>query len=202
MLVSSIITELIRETGGDTDDSALSTLWLSFLTAALRRLPEKVRARAISTSTTKTLSASSRTVDLPTDYAYKKQLWRTTNTGRLPIAIVPDVVFNKYYGTANGTPQFAHELDTTFEFNVPAAETLTIGIDYYKDISADLATTDDIERRFVEPAKDMAKAIYYTDYEEDKSGVGILHATVGQDLLNEIEGRDMEQVVGTHVDDE
>jgi hypothetical protein len=201
MVVTDIITELVRETGGDQDDTSLSTLWLSFITAALRRIPEQVRTRAIYANTSLTLTSGQRTVTLPSNFAYPKHICRVYDTTRPEITILQDPVFNKYYTTQTGVPQFARVNVSTIEFECLAVQDYTIVLDYYKDPSYGLTSSDGVERKLVEPVKEMAKYIYYFDYEEDTEK-GQAHLVIANDLLNKIEEKDMEQEVGSHVSDE
>jgi hypothetical protein len=104
-----------------------------------------------------------------------------------------------YYRAESGAPQFVRRNGSTFEFEVTADQAYTIGQDYWKDISDGLVGTDTIERKLIEPVKSLAKFVYYTDYEEDSMGKGDKHYLDAYDLLDKIEGKEMEQEIGTHV---
>ena len=145
MTVTQIITQLIQDTGGDVDDSSLPSLWLQLLGSALRKFPDILRSRALSATSSATLGAGTSTITKPTGFEYPKTAYRLEGSLRVPLTFVPDSIFNLYYTTEMGAPQFCRRNGSSIEFDRPADKEYTLGFDFYKDVSEGLAGADTIE---------------------------------------------------------
>ena len=146
MLISAIRDEIITETGGDTSDTTLQAVVLSFINNCLRRFPRHISDKAITAVKSGSLSSAATTMTLPsgTTRVRPNGIWyETSDLQRIEIKQLKNREdFNLYYrGNASGAPQYAHIYGTTVEFNRKADQAYTVYFDCYKEI-ADVVAGD------------------------------------------------------------
>lgn len=197
MLVSAIITEIITEIGGDTDDTDLTTKMLTFFKSGLRYLPVYARDRAFLAEGTITLSAAASTASLSglsSAFVEERAVWYVdSGSERVPIQKSANAEFFQrvYSPNGSGKPEFYRIVGTTIYFDKPADASTTIGFDYFKEISS-VATSDTFfgHEQIIQAAKHFCKMVYFGDYEEDMNK-GLNHERLGKELLYKFE-RDYE----------
>ena len=176
LLISEVVDEIINEVGNDTDDSTLVTKMFGFFKAGMREVPTFARQRLVITDETMSLAASAQTLDLTgLTYGFSKEtnVWRQgTNGARIPIYRPPSrSYFHRLYQTGYpGKPSYYIISGKTMRFDKKADEALTIGIEYFKEIS-DIETTDTFfgDESLLQACKWLCKEVYYRGYEEDKA---------------------------------
>lgn len=170
MLISTMITEIISETGGDTSDTTLQTLIYGFIKSAMRRLPRHTRTRLLIDTSYATLSSGSHYIyPLPSDFIKERYVYYINNGNRINIPKLSFDDFNSQFNsTATGSPQSGYRIiGDKVEFLRSADQDYVIYIEYFKSVD-EIATTDGFfgSSDMIEIVKDGAK-YYYFDYEED-----------------------------------
>jgi hypothetical protein len=168
MLISDIVTELITETGGDTSDTSLATLFLGFLKSTLRRLPRHTRTRYLYATKTSTLSSGSYYVSLPTGFIRERDVYYIDSGSRVDIPQLSFDEFNEQFNsTSTGGPQGYRIVGNTVEFLRTADKDYTIYFECTQEID-NISVSDTVtwDSSVTEIVKDGAK-YYYFDYEED-----------------------------------
>jgi hypothetical protein len=205
MLISEIRDEIIQEVGGDTADTTLASLMLGFIKGGLRILVTKARSRVLVGISTMTLSSGSNTATAPTGFIKEvsdQSVWRVSQGDRISILKYQRDNFQEIFSSeSTGTPTYYRVYAKTFEFSRKADQDYTIYVEHFKEIS-DVAAGDTFVGNDTELAalKELAKKIYYFDYEEDK-GRGETTMAIANDLLSEIDADYMEQELGSHVEE-
>jgi hypothetical protein len=205
MLISEIRDEIIQEVGGDTADTALQALILTFIKGALRILPAKARSRILVGVESMTLSSGGNSVAAPSGFIREvsaQSVWRVDSGKRETILRYQRDNFQEIYTTETiGSPQYFRVYAKTFEFNRKADQDYTIYVECFKEISSIIAgdtfVGNDTEMAAV---KELTKKIYFFDYEEDKAR-GETAMAIASDLLSEIDADYMEEELGTHVEE-
>lgn len=175
MLVSDIITEIITEIGGDTDDTDLATRLLVFFKSGFRLLPAFARDRSFLGEGTLTLSSGEfeHSLNDLTGFIRERNVWYVNDTNtRTPIYKPPSPSYfqNIITPIATGNPFHYRIYGTTFQVDRKASRDFTIGFDYFKAVSAIAASdTFSYNEQIVQAAKYLCKAEYYGDYEEDEA---------------------------------
>lgn len=205
MLISEIRDEIIQEVGGDTADTTLASLMLGFIKGGLRILVTKARSRVLVGVSSMTLSSGSNTATAPTGFIKEvsdQSVWRVNDGERISILRYQRDNFQEIFSSQSvGVPVYFRVYAKTFEFNRKADQNYTIYVEHFKEIS-DVAAGDTFVGNDTELAalKELAKKIYYFDYEEDK-GRGETTMAIANDLLSEIDADYMEQELGSHVEE-
>jgi len=206
MLISEIITEVIEEVGGDSEDSTLSSKMLTFAKGALRRFPLFCRDRLLYTISYATLEAGENTLSVPTGFIASKgakSVWYESSGRREVIGKLTDEAFAKYYNSeSSGVPQYYRISAGTIEFDVKSSSDLVIYIEHSCEVD-DVEVGDEFfgSSDMVEILKDGMKATYYTDYTEDTTGRGDKKAAQFEDGLNKLDNRYITEFLGTHAGD-
>jgi len=205
LTISQIITEIVTEVGGDTSDSDFAASMLVFFKSGIRKVPIFARDRLILTQEEITLSASAQTLDLSTTtkgFIRENHVWYVGDNGvRVKISQPPSrEYFNNLYNTnSTGKPTYYIINGKTMQFEKKADEDLTIGIEFFKELS-DIATGDTFfgDERLVEACKGLCKHVYYRDYEEDSSK-GREHQEEAREILFILEGEYEDQELAGHI---
>lgn len=205
LTITQIITEIITEVGGDTSDSDFAAIMLVCFKSGIRKVPIFARDRLILVQEDLTLAAAAQTLDLTTltnGFIKENHLWYVgTNGIRVPIYKPPSrEYFNNLYNTgSSGKPTYYIINGKTMQFEKKADESLTIGIEFFKELS-DIETSDTFfgDERLLEACKGLCKHIYYRDYEED-STKGKEHQIEARDILFVLEGEYEDQELAGHI---
>ena len=206
LTIDNILDEIIKEVGGDTTDTTFKADMLSFMKAGIRHIPVFIRSRLFITLGTKTLAVGEYSVDLSTlDPGFIKERsvwWVTTESKRHPIyRATSNAQFNEIFApNVRGDPRWFRIYEKTMEFDRKAADEKTIGIEYYKEVSA-IETTDTFfgDDSLLEAVKHFTKMVYYGDYEEDEKKKAD-HKRDGKELILELEGDFEASEYGGHVE--
>lgn len=189
MTVNDVIDEIATETATDRTDAEL----LVNMKSALRQIAAFLSYRGFLTEGTITLSAAAQTASLSglsSAFVCERALWYVKDGQRIPIDPPPSAQYfhSIYTTTGSGKPQYYLIQGTTLRVDKPADEALTIGFDYFKEISA-VALGDTFlgDERVVQAAKHLCKAEYYGDYEEDEVKAA-RNKRDGMMILNELQG--------------
>ena len=203
MTISEIITEVTREIGEDSSDSVLATNLLSFCTAALRRLPKRVRDRSIITIGSTSLTAASQTASLPTNFIKERMVWHVVDGNRIKIekSEYEDFNQNDYNSSASGTPSQYRIYGSVLEFDVPADQNYTIYLEYFKALTTttiETSSTFALREDAVEPYKDLVKAYYYESEDDDARASGLFRRALA--YFMEMDDEFVEEEFGTHIE--
>jgi len=206
MLISEIITEVIDEIGGDSEDSTLSAKLLTFAKGALRRFPLLCRDRLLYATSYATLEAGENTLSVPTYFLAgkgPKAVWYEESGRREIIHKLTDEKFIDYYNSeATGVPRYYHIASGTIEFDVKSNVDRVIYFNHLCEVDDITATSVFFgSSDMIEILKDGIKATYYTDYTEDTTGRGDKKAAQFEDGLNKLDSRYMREFLGTHAGD-
>lgn len=207
MLVSAIIDELVNEVGGDTGDDDFVEKMLGFFKSGLRRLPVFMRDRLFVTESSLTLSANAITLDLSNldpGFVKERAVWYVNGDGkRVPITMCESQEqFDAFYTpNAPGNPLYYKIYGKTMRFNCKAATALTVGFDYFKEVS-DVEEGDTFfgNEQTVEAAKEMTKVIYYQGYEEDTGKADKARLDAGA-LISQLESDYAAQEQGGYIEE-
>jgi len=172
MLVSAILTEIVAETVSDLSNADM----LKYLISASRQVPTLIRERAFLASDTLTIAFGTSTgdlTDLSPAFVRERHVWWVDQDGhRQPIVKPPSTrYFHGIFSPGeSGKPDYYRIYAQTIEIDRLANEALTVGFDYFAEISASMTVNTDlaIDDQMVEAFKFMTKAEYYGQYEEDE----------------------------------
>ena len=206
LTIDNVLDELIKEVGGDTTDSDFKDDMFGFMKAGIRHIPAFIRSRLFIALDTKALAASAYSIDLSTlDPGFIKERavwWVTTEGKRDPIDRAnSNSEFNQLFApNSNGSPRVYRVYDKTMEFDRSANIQYTIGLEYFKEVSA-IETADTFfgDDSLLEAVKHFTKMVYYGDYEEDKVKKDS-HQKDGGDIIFELEGDFEAQEMGGYVE--
>ena len=188
MLVSAVLQEII-------DESVLSlstTSMLTYMKSALRQVSTILRYRGFKTTGTISVAALAQTaslLSLSSAFLEEIAVWYESSGTRVPIESPQSVeYFQDIYSTnGSGKPRYYDIQGTNLVFDQPVDEAITVGLEYFKEISA-VALSDTFlgDERVIQAVKHMTLAHYYYEYEEDdKKGARNLQTGVG--MLNKIQ---------------
>ncbi len=174
MTVQSLINEIARKTVGSADnvDTDFTNIALDGIKSALRRVPRFARFKALTLSTTKTLTAGDQSIDISdlTSFVEIKRIYYIDSGERYKITKRERGIFNEVYSTTNtGKPQYySNKDDDTIEFDRKNDETRTLYIEYYGS-SSSITTSSTISLRddIIEILKDGALAYVWDHLEDD-----------------------------------
>ena len=170
MTVQQIIDEIQAESVIDLADATL----LNHFKSGLRYISSLIKDRVFLTEGTITLAANAQTASLgglSSAFIKERHVWYVSDGARVPIPPPPSLSYfhDVYTTTGTGKPSYYRIYGTTFQVDKLADEAVTIGFDYFKEISA-VALTDTFlgDERLIQAAKYACKAEYYSSYEEDE----------------------------------
>lgn len=207
LTITQIITEIVTEVGGDTTDTTFAATMLVFLKSGMRKFPAFVKDRLLLVQEELPLALNAQTLALTgTTKGFLKEnhIWYTTATGqRVPI-IPPQSrdYFNQIYQTSSpGKPSYYIINGKTMQFDKKADEALTIGLEFFKEIS-DVTGSDTFfgDERTLEACKSLCKVGYYLDYEEDESK-SARHERIASGIMLELESDYEDQEQAGHIGD-
>lgn len=203
MLISEIRDEIIADVGGDTADTGLQAIVLGNIKDALGRFPAYLQSRALTTIGTLTLAAGAGSVALSglTGFVKERSIWIEKDGQRVVVIYKKRDVFNTFKNTTIGAPEYYSIYEKTMEVNRNADQAYTLNVDYFKSIRAvvagdTFAGNDDQ----ITALKDLAKFVYYTDYQED-ANKGLIHMNAAKDILGELDADYAEQEQGGYVEE-
>ncbi len=203
MLISEIYDEVIAEVGGDTSDTDLQALMLTFTKGALRLLPLKSRDRTLTGILSGTLTGSTQSMDLPTGFIQEvssESIYYLDTNRKIPIVRYQGDDFRTIWSNnITGKPKYFHIYGKTIEFDRKAETDMTIYFECIKEVS-DVVAGDTFvgNDTVIACLKELIKKIYYFDYEEDSSR-GKIAMAIASDLLGELDSMYMDEQFGTHV---
>lgn len=195
MLISSILQECIDESVIDLSTSSM----LNYMKAALRQMSTLLRYRGFLTEGTLSVAAGAQSASLSSlssGFIREREVWYVSSGERVKIWRPQSIEYfwNVYNTNGSGKPAYYIIEGTTIKFSQPLDEAITLGIDYFKEISS-VSLTDTFlgDERVIQAVKHLTKAEYYFEYEEDdkkgsrnkQDGLGLL-VKIGQDI-DEIE---------------
>ena len=141
LTIAQVLTEIIKEVGGDTTDTDFADIMLVFFKSGLRNVPTFIKDRLILVEETKTLTASAQSIDLSTltnGFIKEENVWYVGSSGqRIPIIKpVTRQYFNSIYSISGvGKPSYYVINGKTMMFDKPADVATTIGLQFFKEIS-------------------------------------------------------------------
>lgn len=170
MTVQQIIDEIQAESVIDLADATL----LNHFKSGLRYISSLIEDRVFLTEGTITLASGAQTASLgglTSAFLKERHVWYVSDGSRIPIDPPPSLSYfhDVHTTTGTGKPSYYRIYGTTFQVDKKADEAITIGFDYFKEISA-VALVDTFlgDERLIQAAKYACKAEYYGDYEEDE----------------------------------
>lgn len=191
MLVSAVIQECIDEGVMDLSTSSM----LNYMKSALRQIATLLKYRGFRTEGTLSVAAAAQSASLSSlssGFIREEAVWFVSDGQRVPIHRPPSLQYfwNVYNTNGSGKPNYYIIEGTTIKFDQPVDAAITVGLDFFKEISA-VSLTDTFlgDERVVQASKHLCKAEYYFEYEEDdkkgernkQDGLGII-VKVGQDI--------------------
>lgn len=170
MTINEAIQEIIDESVID----LTTTQMLPYFKGALRELVSLLKYRGFITEGTLTLSAGAQTASLgslSSGFIMEREIWYVQDYSRVPIYRPQSLeYFERIYTTeAIGKPDYYIIQGTTIRFDKKSDVALTIGFDYFKEISAVTGSDTFLgDERIVQAVKHLCKSEFYGDYEEDE----------------------------------
>lgn len=169
--VSDILTEIVAETVSDLSNADM----LKYFISAARQVPTLIRERAFLATDTLVITSGSNTGDLtdlsPAFVRERFVWWLDVDGHRQPIVKGPSLrYFHGIFSPGEkGNPDYYHIFAQTIEIDRLANGNLTVGFDYFAEVTAGMTTSTSmsIDEQMVEAMKFMTKAEYYEQYEED-----------------------------------
>ena len=202
MTVQEIRDEIIVEIGGDSSDTTLLANILQFIKTGLRRFPLFSKQRLLLTTKYATLSAGEQTLTLPSDFISERAIYHVKSGKRKRIEKQYTDTFNDSFSSdaSSDTISGYRIIDDYIEFTVKAETTLTIYIEYYKEVD-DVSLTDTFfgSSAMAEVTKDFAK-YYYFMYEEDENKANHFIALAGAGL-RELDAQKLEEELPSYVEE-
>ncbi len=190
MLISAILQECIDESIIDLSTTSM----LTYMKAALRQIATILKYRGFLTEGTLSVAAAAQSASLSSltsGFLKERAVWFVSDGQRVPIHPPPSEKYfwNVYNTNGSGKPNYYLIEGTTIKFDQPLDAAVTIGIDFFKEISS-VALSDTFlgDERVIQAAKHLTKAEYFYEYEEDEKkggrnkqdGLGLL-VKIGQD---------------------
>lgn len=169
MIISSIITEVLQEVGGDVDDTAAQAILLTCAKGALRRFPLYTRARIIVNISYATLSAGANYLTTPTLFLRERSIyWLENGVKRFITKLTDDELGRRRNTNTTGTILYYRIIKNVIEFDKSAGGDVVIYVEHFIEVD-DLtaATTFFGNTSLAEILKDGMKYTYYSDYTED-----------------------------------
>ena len=169
MTVQQIIDEIQAESVIDLADATL----LNHFKSGLRYISSLIEERIFLSESTLTLAINTQSIALTglTGFIKERSIWYVSDGARVPISRPPSTEYfhDIYTTTGVGKPSYYKIDGQTIRFDKLADSALTIGFDYFKEISS-VALIDTFvgDERLIQAAKYACKAEYYGDYEEDE----------------------------------
>ena len=170
-LVSAVLQEIIDESALD----RTTTQMLPYFKSALRQMSAFIKDRVFLTEGTLSVAAAAQSASLSSlasGFTRERAVWYVSSGERIPIDPPPSIKFFQdiYTTVGTGKPSFYIIENTTIKFDKPLDAAITVGIDYFKEISSvALADTFLGDERVMQAAKHLTKSEYYGDYEEDEA---------------------------------
>lgn len=202
MLVSAVLQEIIDEAILD----LTTTEMLPYMKSALRQISTLLKYRGFLTEGTLSVAVAAQSASLSSltaGFIKERNVWYVSSGQRNPIHRPQSSQYfdNVYNSNGSGKPNYYKIEGTTIYFDQRLDEAVTVGLDYFKEISnVVLGDTFLGDERVIQAAKHLCLSRYYRIYEEDKvksddekgDGLGLL-VKIGQDY-EEIEmGGNVEQ---------
>lgn len=194
MLISAILQECLDESVIDLS----TTNMLNYAKSALRQIATILKYRGFLTEGTLSVAAAAQSASLSSlssGFIRERSVWFESNGQRVAINRPPSTQYfqNVYNSQGMGKPNYYIIEGTTIKFDQPLDQPVTVGIDYFKEISGVvLGDTFLGDERVIQAFKHLTKAEYYFEYEEDDKK-GMRNKQDGLGLLIKI-GNDIEEI--------
>ena len=175
MLISAIITEIVGDVGGDTSDTDLIALMLTWVKGALRRFPMFTRSRSFKTTSTVSVSSGANSASLPTGFLREVYVYRKSSGADIEIEKHPN--FKNVVNTdASGELLYYEIVGSTIYFDKNSSGGETVYIEHYKEID-DVEATDTwaYSSPMAEVLKDGVKYYYYKNVEDQPNAAEALN---------------------------
>lgn len=201
MTINALIDEIQAESVIDLSDADM----LNFMKSALRQIATIIDYRGFLTEGTLSVAASAQSASLGSlslGFIKERSVWYVKDGARVPIDPPQSSQYFHaiYQSVGNGKPNYYLIQGTTITFDKPLDEALTIGINFFKEISSVvLGDTFLGDERVAQAAKHLCKAEYYGDYEEDETKAN-RNRDIGTALLMKIDEDYEEKEMGGNVE--
>lgn len=205
MIISEIVNEIIEETVSDLSDIKM----LVYLKSGMRFVPSFIRSRFLLEEGTINLLLGASTVSLnglSVSMTRERNVWYLDDQGeRMPILNPPSSEYfhrNLISNAGLGKPAFYRIFGKTMQFDKKADSNVTIGLDYFKEISKGLLLNDNFigDETLIEGIKCFAKGEYYSQYEEDLEK-GREYERKGKEIISVIDEEYQDKEFGGYVEE-
>lgn len=201
MTITNIIAEIIAEVGEDSSDTTMAANMLTFLKGACRMIPLYTKERSVVVISPVTLSADAYTASLPSGFIEERQLFYVESNKPIPITKITEAqMIDRQVREGSGAPKEYRIYGATIEFTRKADQSYTVYVEYFKMDSA-VAGGDTFvgSEQLVEALKALTKSKYYGSNEDDIKRDS--YASQGISILRTINGKFIEQELGTHAEE-
>lgn len=169
MLVSAVLQEIIDEAILDLTTAQM----LVYFKSGLRQMSTLLKYRGFLTTGELSVAAAAQSASLTTltGFIFERSVWYLSSGVRIPIVAPQSTQYFDSIRSTNGggKPNYYKIVGTNIEFEIPLDEPVTVGLEYFKEISnVVLGDTFLGDERVVQAAKHMCLSRYYRLYEEDK----------------------------------
>lgn len=206
--MSRTVQNLVDEVQADVVTDLSDANMLGYVKSGLRFLNGHIRSRLFVTEDTATLTQNTDSVDL-TDlspaFVRPREVWYLdSGNERIPILKPPSIRefhVSKQNGVV-GKPLYYLIERQTMEFDKNADSNITIGFDYFVELTESIALGDTFigDEIMFEAAKCYTKAEYYLQYEEDDKKAAI-YESKGDRLANRMAYDYEAEHLGGHVEE-
>jgi len=194
MTISNLILRLSRQTGNGTPDSDLIQIFLDCINDALGMFPLFSQSRLVLTTSSGTLSALDRAVDLPDYFISEREVYILESGNRKRITKKDGKAFNDLVNENEaGTLSYYRILNNYIEFDRPTNADVVIYIEHFKDVD-DVSASDTFfgDSAMLNVLSHLTRGLYYSDYEED-GGKGKEHLAIGKAGLDKLSARHLRE---------
>jgi len=202
MTIAALIARLSRQTGNGTPDSDLTQIFLDCINEALGMFPLFTQSRLILTTSSGTLSALDRAVDLPTNFISEREVYILESGNRKRITKRDGKAFNDLVNESEaGTLSYYRTINNYIEFDRPTNADVVIYIEHFKDVD-DVTTADTFfgDSAMLNVLSNLTKALYYSDYEED-AVKGREKLAIGKAGLDKLSARHLREELPENVEE-
>jgi len=202
MTITELIRRISRQTGNGVPDSDLEQVFLDDINEALGMFPLFIKSRLILTTSSGSLSALSRAIDLPSNFISEREVYYLNDGSRERIDKYTGKNFNEVVSeTEAGTICIYRIINNYIEFDRPTDSAVVLYIEHFKDVDdVGLADTFFGDSAMLTVLTNLAKGLYYMDYEED-SRRGESHLAIGKTGLDKLSARHLRDEIPEHVEE-
>ena len=204
MTVNNLVDEVQAETVSDLLDAQM----LVYFKSGLRFIPSLIRSRLFLAEDELSLAAgqsSDDLTDLSPAFVRERNVWYLDSNGdRILINKPPSLeYFHSVRSTSpTGKPYYYRIAGQTIYFDTQLDETITWGMDYFKEMTTDIALSDTFEgdEQLAEAAKCFCKSEFYTQYDEDLQK-GAIYERKGKEIITRLDEEYTDHEFGGMVED-